>query len=338
MNKIFSIIIPVFNCSYLIEKTLDSIVSQNKDLFECIIVDGKSNDDTSDIILKYKNKYPENIRYISELDKGIYDAMNKGIDLSEGQYLYFIGAGDTLHGGILEKIKQKLNFELEIVHGKVFINNRNQTQGRYFDKKDIINFIMPHQGIFYNKKVFDVLGKYDLKYPISSDLEYNIRLFSSDSIKKNYVDVVIANYLGDGISDERLDTVFWKDYKNVIYKYIGKIFVKDTFVNLLNIKDINKKIIGWSASNGYLSIKNRDSLNLDCFVDVDLKKHGCTINNFEIYPIDLILPEDKGRTYILVFSHTYYDDISNQLKSLGFNEYEDYCFCSERLLDLIEFS
>ena len=111
MEKILTIITVVFNADKSIENTILSVIEQKKRYknrnIEYIIIDGKSTDNTIDIIKKY-NQYID--FWISEPDKGIYDAMNKGIDIAKGEYIFFLGADDILLNlplNILTKAKEK---------------------------------------------------------------------------------------------------------------------------------------------------------------------------------------------------------------------------------------
>src|SRR5467141_248713 len=117
MQKLFSVITPVLNSGTKIRRTIESILSQTPDLFEYIIVDGKSTDNTFATIEPYKNE----IIFISESDRGVYDAMNKGIDRSSGKYLYFLGAGDSLRPAVLENVAPLLPVAgPALVYGNVF--------------------------------------------------------------------------------------------------------------------------------------------------------------------------------------------------------------------------
>ncbi len=98
-----SIIIPTYNSAKTLSKCLDSLVNQTFQNFEVIILDGKSSDDTVSISLRYTDIF-KNIRLISERDKGIYHAMNKGIEMAKGEWLYFLGSDDyILENSTLEK-------------------------------------------------------------------------------------------------------------------------------------------------------------------------------------------------------------------------------------------
>src|SRR5690348_15407970 len=97
---VFSVIIPTFNAANYVAATIDSVLRQEKGLAEVIVVDGGSTDGTVEIL----KGYGERITWISEADRGVYDAMNKGIDLAHGRYLNFQGAGDVMRAGALERV------------------------------------------------------------------------------------------------------------------------------------------------------------------------------------------------------------------------------------------
>jgi glycosyltransferase involved in cell wall biosynthesis len=165
---------PTYNCADKIEKTIQSVLAQDKELYEFIIVDGQSTDKTMEIVKSHQ----DNLSWVSEKDNGIYDAMNKGIDLARGKYLFFLGAGDILRKDILKQIKadllnSKYNFiygNAHMIHrGRIYIHN-----GQY-DKYKLAKSNICHQSIFYEKSIFELIGKYELKYKAKriSRREYN---------------------------------------------------------------------------------------------------------------------------------------------------------------------
>lgn len=99
MRKLISIIIATYNAGSTLESCLKSIIAQKNDLIELLIIDGKSSDNTLKIVNAYRNQIDI---FISEKDKGIYDAWNKGIVLANGQWIMFIGADDILYSDVLE--------------------------------------------------------------------------------------------------------------------------------------------------------------------------------------------------------------------------------------------
>lgn len=235
--KLFSIITPTYNCEKDIEKTINSVLSQKKLLFEYIIIDNNSNDSTLDILNKYKDK----IKLTVEYDNGIYDAMNKGIDIAKGKYLYFLGAGDCLRKNILFNLariipKKGINF----IYGNIcYLHQNNQIINNYgFNKWNITTNSINHQSIFYAREIFQILGKYKLQYKIAADYCKNIEAFGNDYVKKIYVNAVIADYKGNGMSDKLKDKIFLRENSKIIIDNLGlKYYVYFVF------RDIAKKII-----------------------------------------------------------------------------------------------
>ena len=103
-NTFFTIITPCFNSEKTIEKTLQSVLNQTYQNFEYIIIDGGSTDDTLSIIESYKEKFAEKLTVVSEKDNGIYDAMNKGIQLAKGELVGIVNSDDFYETDALENI------------------------------------------------------------------------------------------------------------------------------------------------------------------------------------------------------------------------------------------
>lgn len=219
-QKMFSIIMATYNCGRKVENTLQSIFSQNKQLFELIVFDGVSTDDTLDYIKKYEN----DLTLVSENDDGVYDAFNKGINLATGKYLYFIGAGDCLRQGILEQVKELLPPEApSFVYGSSYLVKQNVIwQGREFNFPNFITENITHQSIFYHRSIFDILGKYKDQYKICADWFFNLQCFADPRINKQYVPLVIADFEEGGLSSELSnDPAFIKDFPRLVRKHLG---------------------------------------------------------------------------------------------------------------------
>lgn len=233
-QKVFSIIIATYNCGQKIENTLQSIFSQKKELFEVIVLDSASTDNTLDFIKKYEN----DIVLISEKDNGVYYAFNRGIDLATGKYIYFIGAGDCLKPDILEEINEFLPESPSFVYGKCYFVNQKVYNGKEFDSKLFIRDNLCQQGIFYHRDLFKLVGKFDLRYKILSDWFFNLKCFIDNRITKKYIDCVIADYEEGGLSAEiACDPVFHKDFPIFVRKQFGiysyficKAFLKNPYV------------------------------------------------------------------------------------------------------------
>lgn len=218
-QKLYSIIIATYNCGQKIESTLRSIFSQNRELFEVIILDSASTDDT----LKYIKQYKNDVTLISEKDEGVYYAFNRGIDLTQGKYIYFIGAGDCLKPDILEEIKNLLPPETpSFIYGRCYFVKQKVENGKEFDSKLFIRDNLCQQGIFYHRETFELVGKFDLKYKILADWQFNLKCFKDDRITKRYIDYVIADYEEDGLSAEiTCDPVFLKEFPLFVKKQFG---------------------------------------------------------------------------------------------------------------------
>jgi glycosyltransferase involved in cell wall biosynthesis len=218
-QKIFSIIMATYNCGEKIENTLQSISSQNKELFELIVVDGASTDNTLECLKKYESS----LTLISEKDDGIYDAFNKGIDIATGKYIYFIGAGDCLRPGVLEQVKEFLPAETPtLVYGNCYFVKRKGFDGRKFSSFDFTWTNICHQGEFYHRSIFDIIGKYDLRYKIFADWMLNLKCFLHRGINERYVPLHIADYQEGGVScDLNNDPAFKKDFPRFVKKELG---------------------------------------------------------------------------------------------------------------------
>jgi len=211
-RKRFSVITPTLNSGPKLEATINSVLSQKEDLFEYIIVDGCSTDDTLNIIRKYGKR----IKWISEKDRGVYDAMNKGIGMASGRYLYFLGAGDHLRENVLEKIEKIIPDEpLTFFYGNVYLVNDKVEYIGEVDEQKIVTWNICHQAIFYERNIFKIMGRYNLRYRVLADHAFNIRCFADKRIRKTFVDEVIADYEGGGISiTTGEDLNFIKDFIN----------------------------------------------------------------------------------------------------------------------------
>jgi glycosyltransferase involved in cell wall biosynthesis len=169
MDKNFkvSIITVCFDAEDDIEKTIQSVLNQTYNDIEYIIVDGKSTDGTMDIIKIYENRIS---KIICEPDKGIYDAMNKGIRAATGDVLYFLNAGDRLcDGNIIEKVAKEFEkSKALIIYGKSLYENIPKSLGRRYtqrphifnNKMDVARYASPQQCFFYKREAFNQVGTF----------------------------------------------------------------------------------------------------------------------------------------------------------------------------------
>jgi glycosyltransferase involved in cell wall biosynthesis len=232
-NSKISIVIPTYNAGSTLEHCLNSIVSQTYKAFEVFIIDGVSTDNTKEIIRSYANEYHYVCGFIGK-DSGIYDAMNKGLRLAKGEWIYFMGSDDRLvNKFVLANISKHLNEHADIVYGNtIWLPDNVVESGESTHLKHLYRCVN-HQRIFYRAELFKRLGQYNTKYPLASDYELNIRFFCNPTIVKKYVDLSIAFFNSNGLSSLNIDEVFWDDFKYVVLnKFSPYLSYKEIYTRL----------------------------------------------------------------------------------------------------------
>jgi len=208
-QKLFSVITPVFNSGPKIEKTINSVLSQDESLFEFIVVDGGSTDETLSVVAQYAGA----IKLLTDKDEGVYDAMNRGVDASAGKYLYFIGAGDSLKPGVLSTVAAHLpTHEHALVYGNVYMIDEGVIYDGEFDRAKLRRRNICQQAIFYGREIFGVTGGFETRFSVLADHAFNLKCFFNHRIEKKYIAYVIANYEGGGISRTQKDLDFALEY------------------------------------------------------------------------------------------------------------------------------
>lgn len=209
-----SVITINFNNKIGLNKTIESVLNQSFKNFEFIIIDGASTDGSVDII----NQYKSHINHcVSELDKGIYDAQNKGILLAKGQFCLFLNSGDTFSGeNVLEQFANEPfleNFNLfygqsNLINenGKIEILSPPANISQQFWYRNTLN----HQAVFFKKSLFDTLGLFDLNLKLAADFEFLLRAYSFEKQSFKALNFIVCNYDNTGISAQK------KNYETVI--------------------------------------------------------------------------------------------------------------------------
>ncbi|MCX6313025.1 MAG: glycosyltransferase family 2 protein [Bacteroidetes bacterium] len=238
-----SIIIPTFNSAKTISSALESILQQSFSDFEILIMDGISTDNTLVIAESYSD---ERIKIFSEKDLGIYDAMNKGIKLAQGEWLYFLGSDDRLiNSELFSEIMPNLTSDKDLVYGNVLWGNTGKKFDGPFDLEKLIKYRnICQQAIFYKRNLFLKIGLFKNEFKYCADHYFNIQCFIAC---KNiiYVDKTIAIYNNEGKSSLFNDDLFQKTrtllliemYENPLEVY-KKYLKHDQLVNFYkNSKD-----------------------------------------------------------------------------------------------------
>jgi glycosyltransferase involved in cell wall biosynthesis len=191
-----SIITVTFNAEASIEATICSVIDKSDHRCEYLIIDGGSSDGTVAIV----EKHLQNItHFISEPDSGIYHAMNKGIDIAQGRYLYFVNAGDLILDIPYDVLENYLDTKYAMIAFPVIDSNGNLRLPAINWLIKIRN-LLPHQGCFYKK---DLKISYTLKYKVFADFDLNQRIYiQNNPIKVLNTPVVASHDLG-GISHNK---------------------------------------------------------------------------------------------------------------------------------------
>ena len=202
---IYSVITVVFNCADTIERTIQSVLTQERNGIEYIIIDGGSMDGTVDIIKKYEKEISY---WVSEPDKGIYDAMNKGIGHANGTWISFINANDWYESNAFEIFGRAIadNPDASIIYGLVNRVWNGQKNGYIGTEKKIdveeLHFGNKycHQGLLIKRQLFEKYGMYDTNYKLLADYEWLLRVHEKGVHPMVLTDVV-ANYTAGGVSE-----------------------------------------------------------------------------------------------------------------------------------------
>jgi glycosyltransferase involved in cell wall biosynthesis len=241
-----SIIIPTYNSENNIRACLESITVQEYNNIEVVVMDACSSDNTVELVNAYNNKLT--IVLTSETDKGIYDAMNKGIRNASGDWVLFMGSDDTLYSpSTLSNVFGDSDYnKFQVIYGDVVSKRFNGRYGGEFNYRRLFKQNICHQAIFHRITVFDKLGYFDTRFKNQADWEYNFRWMGETSILQRYVNEIICNYNDQGISSTTQELLFpfYREYFFYVYgkKHIhpnmrGTVFFK-AFFNLLRIHDL----------------------------------------------------------------------------------------------------
>ena len=240
-----SIITPTLNSESDIKSCILSVANQTYLNKEHLIIDGSSTDATLKIVKKYAEKYPH-IKWISEKDKGIYDAMNKGIDLASGDWLYFLGSDDIFYNNhvLREVFGQKDILSYDIICGNIKFKQSKMVYASKFSAFSILEVCICHQAVFYQASVFKKLGRYDLNYRSKADYVFNIRCLNDRSLKKKYIKKIIAIYNEKGFSSVNSDEEYKKIEKQINREAFSPLIVFLHEKKILALPLIMKKGMG----------------------------------------------------------------------------------------------
>lgn len=185
-NPLVTIITVSFNSDKYIKETINSVLNQTYKNIQYVIIDGASTDETLHIIKSFEPLFKGRLEYISEKDSGIYFAMNKGVQLSKGEYITILNSDDffeedTIISKVIESI---VNNKPELVYSNIKIVDQNNTSiilrnwmSKFGNYK--LGWLPPHPGLFVKKSFFELVGPFDERIKIVSDIDWMVRALSN---------------------------------------------------------------------------------------------------------------------------------------------------------------
>ena len=361
-----SIITVVFNAVKTIEQAILSVLNQSYKELEYIIIDGGSTDGTLDIIRKYEKKISY---WVSEPDEGIYNAMNKGIDIATGDVIAFLNSDDWYEKDAFKCVTENLKDGIDILAGRVAVyrNGEILEDKKVFSSSEeiMIRMIYPHPGIFARRKLFDKFGRFDESYKISADYDWLLRIYIQD-IPIKYIDKVLVNFRAGGASSAKetlneslkisldallkmkekgkIDKLKYEETKNKIVHYrknaIDIFELKKALEKqLLKEIDINEEVKNVLDYDKKYSVFGCGVVGKECFEL--LEQIGISPTCFwdndktkwgtTLNGIVIKRPQEicRGDSIVIIASTYYEDEITLQLYNMGMKEYIDFICYSE---------
>ncbi len=210
-KPLISIITICFNSAKTIRQTIESVLNQTYSNIEYIIVDGKSKDNTLEIIKEYEEKFIDKgiiYRYVSEPDKGIYDAMNKGINMATGEWVGIINSDDWYEVNACKNVIETVTSDTMVAYGicamHEYLNGQYHFSGVMQHSPEAMyyyNYDMAHPAVFIRNEVYKSY-KFYLGYKIAADVDLLMRIFKA-GFKSKFIPYILSNYRCDGISGQQ---------------------------------------------------------------------------------------------------------------------------------------
>ncbi len=252
MSLKVSIITPTYNSAATLMDCIASVVQQDYTNVEYVIIDGNSKDNTKALIANAMEQYPQ-IKYLSESDFGVYDALNKGISMVTGDIIGFVHSDDFLaNPKVITTIVEAFSTtNCEAVYGDLEYVNKKHTLKviRYwkscnFNSKFLRRgWMPPHPTLFLKKSVYDKNGIFNITYKIAADYDYVLRIFRDEQLVSCYLPIVMTKMRIGGISNRSLKNIILKsreDYKILKQNKFSSPLYTLLFKNLTKLKQFEK--------------------------------------------------------------------------------------------------
>ena len=313
-KPLVSIITVVYNGASTIEQTIQSVINQTYKNIEYIIIDGASNDGTQDII----SKYNDNIAlFVSEKDNGIYDAMNKGIGLANGEIIGIINSDDWYETDAVENTVKAFSksTSISVVYGDINlvesngeIRKHNQVPFAHLSYEMSVS----HPATFVKRSVYEKYGHFDISYKIASDFDLMNR-FYNNRLQFAHVRRIISNFRLSGISNTQKD-ICHRETSTIIEKY----FKFNLFARICQEKfsKNNAPIFVFGAGNWgrrvILSLK-LIQFDINRCIDNDNTKWGTEVEGVVVSSPEIL---NGFASQVLISSMNYEENIIAQLKKM----------------------
>lgn len=249
--KKLSIITINYNNRDGLAKTIQSVLNQTNKDFEFIIIDGASNDGSKELIESYADQLEF---WVSEKDKGIYDAQNKGLAHAKGEYCLFLNSGDFLcDTTVIENVRQH-QLDKDIVYGDMKINwgNNSITLGKMPDSIDLDHMVKDtlwHPVSFIKRELFQNLGNFNLNYTMVADYDFFFRALIVHRCSRKHIPVFIAEYNTMGISsDASKKSIELNERTKVISSYLSADELKRALKQMKAKQHPFKKLVNFLKS------------------------------------------------------------------------------------------
>jgi glycosyltransferase involved in cell wall biosynthesis len=209
-KPLISIITACFNSDATIKSTIESVLNQSYDNIEYVLIDGNSQDKTLDIIKSYEQKFQNKgiiYKWISEPDNGIYNAFNKGLKLSKGEWISFVGSDDIYTNNAIELyVKNIPNNEVDLLYSNIKIIGKKPHNEVWSWEKFRRRMNIAHVGALHNRKYFKRYGDFNTSYRIAGDYELLLRAKENlKTFKLNELTVIMSDI---GISNKLIKEVY----------------------------------------------------------------------------------------------------------------------------------
>lgn len=233
-----TIITATYNSGLTIKDTIESVLNQDYKNIEYIIIDGGSKDKTIDIIKEFEPKFQGRLKWISEKDKGIYDAMNKGIRMGTGDIIGILNSDDFFTSDdVISTVNETFEmYNPDAIYGDIhFVNDDNLDKTiRYYSSRIFrrglmrFGFMPAHPSFYIKRKCFDKFGLYNTSYKIAADFEFLLRAIFINKIKTKYIPKDFVTMRIGGVSTAGLQA-----HKQIMKEHLKAFKENNVYTNRL---------------------------------------------------------------------------------------------------------